>query len=124
MPPRGRLNHPIPSSRCHPKKGVSSSPRHAGPLRPSDHDFGVNRADEVKTNMFAIAAALAVVPGALEAKAVAPVAAVSAETPATAGSGPGGAVVAAHPSDPPPSPPLTRAQSGGTHISDLLRTPT
>src|SRR3546814_20241190 len=93
MPPRGRLNHPIPSSRCHPKKGVSSSPRHEGPLRPSDHDFGVNREDDVKTNMFAIAAALAVVQGALEAKDVAPGAAVSAETQATAGSGADGAGV-------------------------------
>src|SRR3546814_1518229 len=97
MPPRGRLNHPIPSSRCHPKKGVSSSPRHEGPLRPSDHDFGVNRADDVKTNMFAIAAALSVVPGALEANDVEPVPAVSAATQAEARSDADSAAVAADP---------------------------
>src|SRR3546814_20347308 len=69
--------------------------------------------------MFAIAAALAVVPGALEAKDVAPVAAVSAETQATAGSGADGAVVVADPTDPARSLILAGAESAGVDVFDL-----
>src|SRR3546814_8691031 len=69
--------------------------------------------------MFAIAAALAVVPGALEAKDVAPVAAVSAETQATAGSGADGAVVVADPTDPARSLILAGAESAGIDVFDL-----
>src|SRR3546814_19615550 len=69
--------------------------------------------------MFAIAAALAVVPGALEAKDVAPVAAVSAETQATAGSGADGAVVVADPTDPARSLILPGAESAGIELFHL-----
>src|SRR5690606_33889765 len=75
-----------------------------------------NREDDVKTNMFAIAAALAVVPGALAAKDTVAVAVASAETQATAGSGADGAVVVADPARPLI---LAGAESAGIDVFDL-----